>query len=217
MNPVKLASLLCSRLCHDVISSVGAINNGIEILAEETDQSIRQQTLDLIAFSASEASNRLQFYRLAFGTSSGGDVLSLAEAQRVVRAFFRNGKIDFQWADAGAVLGSPLRKGNINLLLNMILICKEALPRGGTLAVAVVEGEGFHRMTVAADGVGAGVDDELIRALSGELTVSELDARTAQACFAGLLAAAVGGRIHVAAPATGCIELSAEVPAAETN
>ena len=78
-----LEELLCSRLFHDVSSLIGAINNGFEILLEESDESICQQTLDLIAFSASEASDREQFYRLAFGVSSGDDVLTLAEAQRV--------------------------------------------------------------------------------------------------------------------------------------
>ena len=217
MDQLKLAALLSSRLCYDVISPIGAINNGIEILSEETDESIRKQTLDLIAFSAREASSRVQFYRLAFGALSSADVVSLAEAQRVAGAFFRDSKIDFQWADGGTDVAMPIRKDWINLLLYMIPFCKEGLPRGGTLAVSVVEREGLHRMTVTANGVDAGVDDELMRALNCELAVSELDARTAQACFAGLLAAAVGGRIQVAARAAGRIEISAEFAAAEAN
>ena len=74
MDDVRFASLLCFRLCHDIIGPIGAINNGIEILSGEDDADMRAQTIDLMSYSAGEASNRVQFYRVAFGASGGGGV-----------------------------------------------------------------------------------------------------------------------------------------------
>src|SRR6476659_9781982 len=71
MNPVDLASLLCSRLCHDLMSPVGALNNGIELLADETDPEMRERCLELLADSARASANKLKFFRLAFGAAGG--------------------------------------------------------------------------------------------------------------------------------------------------
>ena len=69
LDPMDLAALLCSRVCHDVISPVGAIVNGLEVLEDEDDPSMRDVALELIKKSARSASARLQFCRLAFGAA----------------------------------------------------------------------------------------------------------------------------------------------------
>src|SRR5436190_8512783 len=71
MNAIDLASLLCSRLCHDLLSPIGALNNGIELLADEQDPEMRERCLELLAESARASANKLKFFRLAFGAAGG--------------------------------------------------------------------------------------------------------------------------------------------------
>src|SRR5262245_66554930 len=96
-----LANLLCSRLCHDLVGPVGAIGNGLEVLADEDDAEMRRQAIELLTFSAEEASRRLKFYRLAFGAAGGGEVaLSLGEAREASRGLLTGGQVGLDWPDA---------------------------------------------------------------------------------------------------------------------
>src|SRR3984893_175607 len=89
IDPLDLAALLCSRVCHDVISPVGAIINGLEVLDEEKDTEMRGLALDLIKKSAGQASARLQFCRLAFGAAcSAGASIDTSDAEKVARGLF---------------------------------------------------------------------------------------------------------------------------------
>src|ERR671921_1261456 len=115
MNAVDLASLLCSRLCHDLMSPVGALNNGLELLADEQDEDMREKCLELLADSARATANKLKFFRLAFGAGGGfGDEIDTREAQAALDGVFASeGKIELGWV----VEGDKLPKGAVRLLL----------------------------------------------------------------------------------------------------
>src|SRR3712207_9450321 len=99
LDSLDLAALLCSRVCHDVISPVGAIVNGLEVLEDDSDASMREFALDLIQKSARQASARLQFARLAFGAAGvAGASLDLGEAAQVARGRFLGGTGAFFWS-----------------------------------------------------------------------------------------------------------------------
>src|SRR4051794_30380712 len=86
LESLDLAALLCSRVCHDLISPVGAIVNGLEVLEDDNDESTKTFALDLIKKSARQASARLQFCRLAFGAAgSAGAQIDLGDAESVGR------------------------------------------------------------------------------------------------------------------------------------
>src|SRR4028119_329168 len=99
MNAVDLASLLCSRLCHDLMSPVGALNNGIELLADETDPDMREKGLELLAESARASANKLKFFRLAFGAAGGfGDSVDTREARAAIEGLFgQDRRIQLGW------------------------------------------------------------------------------------------------------------------------
>ena len=120
MNAVDLASLLCSRLCHDLMSPVGALNNGIELLADEQDPEMRDKCLELLADSARASANKLKFFRLAFGAGGGfGDEIDTREAQAALEGRVRaRRRIELGWM----VGDDKLPKGAIKLLLNLALI-----------------------------------------------------------------------------------------------
>src|ERR1700755_157568 len=131
MNPVDLASLLCSRLCHDLMSPVGALNNGIELLADEQDPEMREKCLELLADSARASANKLKFFRLAFGAAGGfGAEVETPEAQTGLEGQFGpDRRIEVVWA----VRDEKLPKDATKLLLNLGMLAGDALVRGGRL------------------------------------------------------------------------------------
>ena len=137
---MDLAALLCSRVCHDVISPVGAIANGIELLDEGTDADTTEIAMDLIRASAKNASARLQFARIAFGAAgSAGAHIDTGDAEAVARAFFDNeSKTDIVWNGERALLA----KNKVKLLLNLTLISLGAIPRGGQIEVNIHDPNG---------------------------------------------------------------------------
>src|SRR5947209_1137778 len=152
LDSLDLAALLCSRVCHDVISPVGAIVNGLEVLEDEQDAEMRSFALELIKKSAGQASARLQFCRLAFGAAgSAGAAIDTNDAARVARGLFGGERTELEWNVP------PLRmpKNNVKLILNLCLIAATAIPRGGVIEVSVRGAEETGRITVAAKGANA--------------------------------------------------------------
>ena len=128
LDSLDLAALLCSRVCHDVISPVGAIVNGLEVLEEEKDADTRAFALDLIKKSATTASAKLQFCRLAFGAAgSVGASIDTGDAESVTRGLISDDRVKLDW-QAERVL---MPKNQVKLILNMCLIAIAAIPRGG--------------------------------------------------------------------------------------
>src|SRR5712692_11034579 len=137
-DALELAALLCSRVCHDLISPVGAIVNGLEVLDDNPKPDDREFALDLIRKSAKTASARLQFCRLAFGAAGSASAqVDLGDARAMAQAFIEDDKTKLVW-NLPRVL---LPKNRVKLLLNLLIIAGQAIPRGGTLAVDPV-GEG---------------------------------------------------------------------------
>ncbi len=187
LDALDLAALLSSRVCHDVISPVGAIINGLEVLEEERDAEMRGHALALIKSSASEASARLQFCRLAFGAAgSKGAAIDTGDAEHVARQLFADERTRMEWKLPRVLMA----KNKVKLLLNLCLIADMAIPRGGALTISG-EGEGDEiSFRVEAKGPNARLAPEVTRLLAGESDEATLDARAIQAYYAGLVAEA---------------------------
>jgi histidine phosphotransferase ChpT len=193
IGDLELAALISSRICHDVISPVGAIANGLEMLGEEQDESMREQTMDLIRKSARQASAKLQFARLAFGAAgSAGAEIDLRDAERVARDFVQGGKHTLSWQ------GPPvtLPKNKVKLLLNLLALGVVALPRGGTVNVEI-KGEGPQvAFRVLAQGEPARLSEQVTGLLAGANGMV-LDAHSIQPYYAGRVATAAGMTVTV--------------------
>jgi len=187
LDSLDLAALLCSRVCHDVISPVGAIVNGLEVLEEEKDGEMRQFALDLIKKSAHTASARLQFCRLAFGAAgSAGASIDTGDAEKVTRGLIDAGKTTLNW-NAPRVL---MAKNKVKLLLNLCLIASAAVPRGGVIDVTVTgDGEDVV-LRVAAKGINARVAHGVAALLAGSPATDSVDAHGIQAFYTGMVARA---------------------------
>ncbi len=138
LEPVDLAALLCSRVCHDVISPVGAIVNGLEVLEDEDDPAMREVAIELIKKSAHSASARLQFCRLAFGAAgSVGASIDTGDAESVARGLIASERTTLVWNATRQLLA----KNKVKLLLNLCLVASATIPRGGVMTVDL-SGEG---------------------------------------------------------------------------
>jgi len=191
-----LASLLCSKLCHDLLSPVGAITNGLELLAEEKDPKMRQHCMELLEQSAKISADKLKFFRLAFGAAGGfGDMVPADEARPLVDALAANNdRIEITWQ-----LGSDaFPKAAVKTLLNLSLIALDALVRGGTLAIAAEPRENATEIVVRASGPKVAFDPQIGRALDGSLPEGELSSRTAPAAMLNQLAVGIGGKLQFA-------------------
>jgi histidine phosphotransferase ChpT len=206
ITAVDFASLLCSRLCHDLLSPVGALNNGIELLTDEHDPEMRARCLDLLAESARASANKLKFFRLAFGAAGGfGDAVDVREAKAAIEGLLGEGRIKLGWM----VAEPALPKTAIKVLLNLALIAGDALVRGGRIDIGAEDGE----IVVRAEGPRLVLDPELRTALLGETDPEALTPRAAAAWLVHKLVAEHGGRIQVSPAEDGVLMFGATLRA----
>ena len=195
-SSLDLASLLCSRLCHDMLSPVGALSNGLELLADETDPEMRQRCFELLEQSARISADKLKFFRLAFGAAGGfGDMIPVSEARALIDALVGNNeRITVNWA----LVSDALPKAGVKTLLNFALIAMDSLVRGGTLEIGAELREGGSEIVVRASGAKIVFDADIGRALDGSLPEGELSSRTAPAAMIHQLAESLGGKLQYA-------------------
>ena len=195
-SATDLAALLCSRLCHDMLSPVGALNNGLELLADEKDPEMRKRCFELLEQSAKISADKLKFFRLAYGAAGGfGDEVPSDEPRDLVQGLIAaNERLAFEWAVTDAMLPKPA----VKVLLNLASIAIDALVRGGTLAVGAERRDGATEIAVRAAGPRVAFDGNIGKALDGSLPVRELSGRTAPAHMIRLLAEELGGGVQYA-------------------
>ncbi|MCF6215627.1 MAG: histidine phosphotransferase family protein [Emcibacter sp.] len=193
MNDVDFSALLCSRLCHDLISPVGAIANGLEILVDENDEVMRAEVMKLLGQSAEATSARLKFYRLSFGSAGGfGEKVPLREAESAIKGLYLSGNIDLTWqSDIGG-----MDKDAMKIMLNMVLLAGESLFRGGEMLIEIKEEAPTTRVMVKVRGDKIIFSDLIRKALLGEVPDREIEAKTAPAFLAASAARKIGCKIQ---------------------
>ncbi|MBL8567827.1 MAG: histidine phosphotransferase [Phreatobacter sp.] len=196
LEGLDLAALVASRVCHDVISPVGAIVNGLELMEDGADAATTELALDLIRKSARTASARLQFCRIAFGAAgSAGSAIDTRDAHQVATNFLNDDRTTIDWHIAPAFLP----KNRVKLLLNLLLLAAGAIPRGGTIKVeAIGEGDttGF---AVTVTGLNARIPPHAVELLAG-IPANEqgtIDAHAIQPYYTGLLARSAGMSVTI--------------------
>jgi histidine phosphotransferase ChpT len=197
LDALDLAALLCSRVCHDLISPAGAIVNGLEVLEEkDSDEETKTFALDLIKRSARTASARLQFCRLAFGAAGSASAqIDLGNAQVMARGFIEDDKTKLTWNLPHALLP----KNRVKLLLNMLIIAGQTIPRGGALTVDPIGAGETMGFRISASGLNARIPHAVPALLEGTSENGSIDAHAVQPYYAGLLARACGLRVSLTA------------------
>jgi histidine phosphotransferase ChpT len=197
---LQILELVCSRLCHDLISPVGAVGNGLELMAEEGDGELLADARRLVESSTQRASALLQMYRCAYGNAGNQPSFGAGEAVKLAREALDPGRVAFK-ADLPAVADWPTGFGK--LLLNAILTTAEWLPRGGVLSLSATESDGKAVFGLTAEGQQAGYSPEVARLLALDRTGIELTAHNIQPYLTGLVAMQHKVRLELSQPAAG--------------
>ena len=183
----EVMDLLCSRLCHDLISPVGAINNGVELIEEMGDDMV-DEAMGLISQSGRRAAGHLRCYRLCYGAAGAQANVGMGEAREIAAGYLEGGKVTLGWDVPGDLGGDDPPPGIVKVLLNLIVMADESLSQGGRISVG---GDGGV-LTVTAEGPNAGLREHQDAALAGTLPMEELGARTVHAYVTGLFAQRFG-------------------------
>lgn len=196
ISALELSSLLCSRLCHDLLSPIGALNNGIELLADEKDPAMRERCIELLTESARTSAHKLRYFRLAMGAAGGfDDLIDLSEARQLIsEQVHHNSRLELNWQAGEGQLPKPA----VKILLNFAMIAMEALVRGGTLDIAAQDDGKISEIVVRGDGPKIAFDDVIRKALLGELSPAEMTPRTASAHVLHMIAQQCDGQIQIA-------------------
>jgi histidine phosphotransferase ChpT len=213
LEALDLAALLCSRVCHDIISPVGAIINGLEVLDEDNSEEMKEFAFTLIRKSAAQASAKLQFARLAFGAAGSiGAEIDIGDAQKVATGYMLSEKASFAW-EAPRVL---MAKNRVKLLLNLVLLANAAVPRGGSIKVTVAGPAEAPHFTLRSAGPSARVPPAFEKLVPGDIADMAIDAQAVQAYYAGALARACAMTVTAALDGVDVV-IEARSPAATVS
>lgn len=177
-----------------MLSPVGALANGLELLADENDPAMRANVVELLEQSAKISTDKLRFFRLAFGAAGGfGEAIPVEEAQEVISALASDAKrVELNWA----IQSSSLPKPAVKVMLNLAQIALDSLVRGGALDIGAEQRDGNVEIVARAAGDKLAFDETIGRALQGELGAEAITSRTAAAHMIALLAQEMGGGLQ---------------------
>ncbi|MGO8915138.1 MAG: histidine phosphotransferase family protein [Stellaceae bacterium] len=189
----RVLELLNARLCHELVSPVGAINNGVELLDDDDPEFVRD-AIRLIGQSARKAGQRLQFYRFAYGTTTSAGGSAAGSGRDLAIGLLEGGKVRCDWSAEAATLPLDWQR----LACNMLVLAAEALPRGGAVLIRPLRA-GASGIEVTAEGDSVNLSPEMRAALDPAAAVEQLSSRTVHAYFTARLALQLGARLAVAA------------------
>ena len=198
-----ILELLASRICHDLISPVGAVHNGVEFL-EEMGAENGAEAITLIAHSASMATSRLQAFRLAYGAGGRDPNIKPEDVHKTFADLIQgDGKVTQEWDPYGDLgYGDDRPEGFCKMLMGALMLAMEALPKGGNISVSA----GERKTIISAKGEDALVRDQVDAALARTISTSNLDPRLVHPFALSVLAHSYNFSIEVAEIAAGHVE-----------
>lgn len=215
LTPTSLSALLCARICHDLISPVGALGTAIEILDDPDNVEMHEDALNLVRMSSRQASAKLKFLRLAFGASgSAPGVIPTADVTQLSNNMFADSKPDLVWN----IDSDGIDKDHARILLNLIMLAVQAAPRGGTVTISRHGQTDGAEFVLVSEGPKVRLNPAVEKAISGKAPEDGFDGRSIQPLYASLLTRDIGGTIAASADETDqgfLITFKANFPAAK--
>lgn len=193
LTPSGLSALMCARICHDLVSPIGALGTALEVLGDESNADMHADALELVKTSAGQASAKLQYLRLAFGAGgSAPGIIAMDELKRLVSNMYRGEKSEIIWENAP----DGLEKTQARLLLNLIMLAVQAIPRGGQLTLSIQQEEGLTVLNLCSEGLKARLDPVVVETLAGKAPEDGFDGRSIQPFYAGMIVRELKGHIQ---------------------
>lgn len=198
---LRVLELMASRLCHDLISPVSAINNGVE-LAEDLGDEGQAEAWDLIASSARQASLRLQCLRLAYGAAGSGDNIALSEIRRVFTDWLGEGRTRLEWPDSALSLNDEAPAGFAKVVLNALILAAESNAHNAVISTNTA---GDREFEICLRGESVALREGAREALEGTLDVQALDPRSIHAYITGQFARHYNVDLQESPASAGCV------------
>jgi len=203
MLDLHVVQLLNSRLCHDLVGPVGAVNNGLELAADGGPEGFDVEAMDLVKSSAQQVTERLMFFRVAFGLAAGS-VKTLQEAKKLLGKGVVGEKNTLIWPDE-EIEGAWLYGDQaLKLFLNMVHLAGECLPRGGDIEIFIEPDTGGNadrvNFTITAAGQGARIEESVLAAMMGQVEEDDLSPRSSQGYLLRRIAESCNGSLSVDYP-----------------
>ena len=211
LTPTTLSALLCARICHDLISPVGALGTAIEILDDKGNVDMHEDALALVRTSSRQASAKLKFLRIALGAAgSAPGVIPTAEVIKLTNDMFADSKPDLVWN----IESDGIDKDRARILMNLIMLAIQAAPRGGTVTVTRNGQDDGANFTAVSDGPKARLGADVAKAIAGKAPEDGFEGRSIQPLYANLLARDIGGTLEASADET-VITFTANFPSSQ--
>lgn len=209
LTPSDLAALMCARICHDLVSPIGALGAALEVLADDSSSDMHEDAMDLVRTSAGQAGHKLKYLRLAFGAgTSAPGILGMEQIKALVADMYDGGKAKISWMTSL----DGMEKAHGRLVLNLIMIAVQSIPRGGDLEIRIDESKDAYIITLTAEGPKARIYSEFQRSLDGKAPEDGFDGRTIQPFYAGMIVRELKGRIDTSLDGD-CATFTAFLPA----
>ena len=213
LTPSSLAALLSARICHDLISPIGALGTAIEVLDDEANTEMHEDAMGLVRLSSKQAGAKLRFLRLAFGAGgSAPGIIGVDELKTLIADMYEGGKASISWGESV----DGLEKNTARLLLNLTMLAVQAVPRGGNVKITATESNGAATLSLAATGPKSRLDANVEKTLAGKAPEDGFDGRTIQPFYAGMIARELKGAVTALVDGE-TVNFTAHIPAPETT
>ncbi len=213
LTPSSLAALLSARICHDLISPIGALGTAIEVLDDDSNTEMHDDAMGLVRLSSKQAGAKLRFLRLAFGSGgSAPGIVGVGELKTLIEDMYEGGKASISWADSL----DGIEKNTARLLLNLTMLAVQAIPRGGDLVISATEASGATTLQLAATGPKSRLDANVEKTLAGKAPEDGFDGRTIQPFYAGMIARELKGSVTALVDGK-TVNFTAHIPSVETS
>lgn len=207
LTPSSLAALLCARICHDLISPVGALGTAIEILDDDTSD-MHDEAMALVRTSSRQAGAKLRYLRLALGAGgSAPGIIALDEVKSLVTGMYGEGKAGLHWESAV----DGIDKNCARILLNLVMLAVQAVPRGGDVKITVEQTDEMTQLKLDATGQKSRLDDSIEKTLNGKSPADGFDGRTIQPFYTGMLVREMKGAVSASVNEE-TVSFSANIP-----
>ncbi len=207
---LRVLELLSSKLCHDLISPVSAINNGVELI-EDIGGDVVDEAMSLIGNSAVQAARRLRLFRVAYGRAGSEANLPVRDVRLVGEQYFAGGKIKLDWPEQTDLQALSDHCGALKTLINLLVIAEEVLAYGGAIALHRLSGDETIGCRLEITGRNANLSPAFQDALEARTPIEDLTARTIQSYITGRFADHFGLRISFATPEPDRLDLTLSV------
>lgn len=212
LTPSSLAALLSARICHDLISPIGALGTAIEVLDDPANIEMHDDAMGLVRLSSKQAGAKLRFLRLAFGAGgSAPGIIGVENLKSLIKDMYEGGKATISWGDSL----DGLDKNVARLLLNLVMLAVQSIPRGGDIIITATENNGATTVSLAATGLKSRLDAAVEKTLAGKSPEDGFDGRTIQPFYAGMIARELKGSVTAFVDGE-TVNFTAHIPTTET-